>query len=81
MSDPYLDALEQLDIMRDRAFKAEERIKQLEAERDEARATLESVDKVCDRIYNGPDEPPYAKKYGYLDAIFEVRSALHGTVG
>ena len=72
MSDPYLDALEQLDMMRDRAFKAE--------------AQVQRVREVCDLWQRRPfvGELNSASRLvtlgrlGYRRALRDVLAALDG---
>ena len=66
MSDPYLDALEQLDQMRDRAFKAE--------------AAITRVRGIVDADQTVPIDARDPASYvaGYADATFRVRQVLDG---
>lgn len=66
MSDPYLDALEQLDQMRDRAFKAE--------------AAIARVRGIVDADQTVPIDARDPASYvaGYADATFRVRQVLDG---
>ena len=66
MSDPYLDALEQLDQMRDRAFKAE--------------AAIQRVRGIVDADQTVPIDARDPASYvaGYADATFRVRQVLDG---
>ena len=47
MTDPYLDALEQLDQMRDRAFKAEAAVARVREEVDSWPASLDKTIAAC----------------------------------
>ena len=62
MRDPYLDALEQLDQMRDRAFEAE--------------ATIQRVRDVCDVTVKVDGDP--SVQHGWDEAIKSVLRALDG---